>query len=124
MKSKVIKKVKKLPKRKDRSMRDNELLKLSIKELKELRLKVDQAIVTRQVEQRNELKEKFRTMAEAAGFNLNDVLGGGRGGKGRSVAAKFANPANAQETWSGRGRQPNWLTAKLKAGAKLDDFRL
>lgn len=40
------------------------------------------------------------------------------------VAAKFANPANPSETWTGRGRQPNWLTAKLKNGAKLEDFAL
>ena len=25
-------------------------------------------------------------------------------------------------TWAGRGAQPRWLTAAIKAGAKRDDF--
>ena len=48
---------------------------------------------------------------------------GAKGGKGGKVAAKFANPSNPQETWSGRGRPPRWLAAKLTDGAKLADFR-
>ncbi len=105
-------------------MKDTELAKLTIKELKELRLRIDRAIAGRQAEERNELREKFRQLADAAGFTLNEIVGSARGGKGRTVAAKFANPANPQETWSGRGRQPKWLAAKIRAGARLDDFRL
>jgi hypothetical protein len=33
---------------------------------------------------------------------------GGRG-KTRSVTAKYRNPKNADEVWSGRGRMPLWL---------------
>ena len=105
-------------------MKDAQLDKLSIKDLKDLRAKVDKAIVSRQADERNSLKERFREMAEEAGFSLNEVVGGVRTTKGRVVAAKFANPANPQETWSGRGRQPNWLSAKLKSGANLEDFRI
>lgn len=114
---------KKLPQRKDISMKESELEKLSIKELKELRLRVDSLIATRQLEERSGLREKFRAMAEAVGLTLADVVGG-KAGKGGKVAAKFANPSNPQDTWSGRGRQPRWLAAKLKDGGKLDDFRL
>lgn len=106
-------------------MKDNELSGLTIKELKELQLRIESAIAARATEERLGLREKFREMAEAAGLSLADVIGGGaRGGKSGKVAAKFANPSAPQETWSGRGRQPRWLVAKLKAGAKLDDFRL
>ena len=116
---------KKLQMRKDPSMKDNELSGLTIKELKELQLRIESAITARATEERNGLREKFRAMAEAAGLTLSDVIGGGaRGGKGGKVAAKFANPLAPQETWSGRGRQPRWLVARLKGGAKLDDFRL
>lgn len=110
--------------RKDNSVKDTQFDKMTIRDLKELRLKVDKAITDRQIDERNGLRETFREMAETAGFSLTEIFGGTRAGKGRPVAAKFANPANSQETWSGRGRQPNWLSAKLKSGANLDEFRL
>jgi len=53
---------------------------------------------------------------------MGDLFGGGRGGKGRKVAAKYANPEDPSETWTGRGRKPRWLTAKLKDGDKMDKF--
>jgi DNA-binding protein H-NS len=40
------------------------------------------------------------------------------------VSPKYANPARPGETWSGRGKQPRWLTAQLSSGRKLDDFRI
>lgn len=30
--------------------------------------------------------------------------------------AKYRNPANPEEEWSGRGRQPNWFKAATNAG--------
>jgi DNA-binding protein H-NS len=40
----------------------------------------------------------------------------------RRVFPKYQNPAHPDETWSGRGRKPSWLTAQLRSGRKLDDF--
>ena len=40
------------------------------------------------------------------------------------VFPKYRNPAEPAETWSGRGKQPRWLTAQLRSGKKLDDFRI
>lgn len=45
--------------------------------------------------------------------------------KGRSlgkVAPKYRNPANAKETWAGRGKQPRWLSAETSKGRKLEEF--
>ena len=45
--------------------------------------------------------------------------------KGRvlgKVAPKYRNPANAKETWAGRGKQPRWLAAETAKGRKLEDF--
>jgi DNA-binding protein H-NS len=38
------------------------------------------------------------------------------------VLPKFQNPADPTETWAGRGKQPRWLVAQLKAGRKTSDF--
>ena len=38
------------------------------------------------------------------------------------VLPKYRNPKNHAETWSGRGKQPHWVRAQLKAGKKLEHF--
>jgi DNA-binding protein H-NS len=40
------------------------------------------------------------------------------------VKAKFRNPDQLSETWSGRGKRPRWLDAKLRSGEQIDDFRI
>jgi len=39
-----------------------------------------------------------------------------------AVPPKYQNPNNPSEVWSGRGRQPRWIAAKLQAGAHLEEF--
>ena len=95
--------------------------RMSFKELQEFELKVKKAKTSVQERSRSELRQKLESIAAGAGFKIGDLFGG-RGGKGRKVAAKYANPDNASETWSGRGRKPHWLAAKLKAGDKQDKF--
>jgi DNA-binding protein H-NS len=48
-------------------------------------------------------------------------------GRGRSRSkslAKYANPEDRTQSWTGRGRKANWLVARLKKGAKLEDFAI
>lgn len=40
----------------------------------------------------------------------------------KKAEPKFIGPNG--ETWAGRGKQPNWLTDLINAGASLDDFRI
>ena len=40
------------------------------------------------------------------------------------VEAKFRNPNNPSETWSGRGKTPRWLAKLIAAGRKIDEFRI
>ncbi len=98
-----------------------ELDRMSLRELKELELKVQRARASVQDRSRTDLRKKVEAMIADAGFKVSDIFGG-RGGKGRTVAAKFANPDDPSETWTGRGRKPRWLTAKLQEGAKMEKF--
>jgi DNA-binding protein H-NS len=41
-----------------------------------------------------------------------------------AVAPKYRNPERPSETWAGRGKTPRWLTAHLKSGKRIDDFRI
>jgi len=38
------------------------------------------------------------------------------------VFPKYQNPHEPSETWSGRGKQPRWLTAALKTGHTIEEF--
>jgi DNA-binding protein H-NS len=40
---------------------------------------------------------------------------------GKKVAPKYRDPKTG-DTYSGRGQMASWLAAKIKAGAKLEDF--
>src|SRR3979411_385118 len=40
--------------------------------------------------------------------------------RGRKVAIKYRDKSG--NTWAGRGAQPTWLTAAIKAGSNRDDF--
>ena len=95
--------------------------KMSLKELQELELKVKKVKLSMQERSRSELRHKLESMAAQAGFKLSDLFGG-RGGKGRKVAAKYANPDDPSQTWSGRGRKPRWLAARLRAGDRVEKF--
>ena len=72
------------------------------------------------------LRAEMEAMAARAGLSLSEVVGAGRKGvsklKGTKVAIRYRNPKNADETWTGRGRKPNWLVAALKKGQKLEAF--
>ena len=102
--------------------------KMSLKDLVELEAKVQKAIAAARDRDRNDLKKKMAEMAQTHGFSVNELFGGKgvRGaGKGKSLGvAKYANPENKTDTWTGRGRKPNWLVDRLKKGAKLNDFAI
>ena len=98
-----------------------EIDRMSFKELQDLEMKIKRAKSTAQEKTRTDLKQKVEAMVASAGFKLTDLFGG-RGGKGRKVAAKYVNPDDASETWTGRGRKPNWLVDAVKKGAKIESF--
>ena len=98
--------------------------KMSLKDLIELDLKVQKAIAHAKERERADLKHKIAALAEGSGFSVNELFGA-RGGKTKSSGvAKYKNPDNHSETWTGRGRKPNWLVAKLGKGAKMADFEI
>jgi len=96
--------------------------KMSLKELLELEAKVQKAIGAARDRERSEVKSALAALAEKRGFSVSELFGGR--GRGKVSAAKFANPDNKSETWTGRGRKPNWLVAKLNKGAKMTDFAI
>ena len=95
---------------------------LSLKELKDLQSQVAKAISSfedrRKKQALAELEEKAREM----GFSLAELTGSTPVRKRTPAVAKYANPSDQSDTWSGRGRKPRWFVAALAAGKKPDDL--
>lgn len=102
-------------------MARDQLDKMSYKELQDLEVRLRKAKAQAQDKTRAEVRQKAEALITSAGFKVSDIFGG-RGGKGRTVAAKYVNPEDASETWTGRGRKPRWLAAKLKDGDRIEKF--
>ena len=103
---------------------DINLNALSLKELKDLQGQVAKAIANfedrRKKQALAELEEKAREM----GFSLAELTGASVPRKRAPASAKYANPANSSETWSGHGRKPRWFDAALKSGKRPEDLAL
>lgn len=97
--------------------RANGLDNMSYADLLTLQEKVAAAIIARKAEDAKATKDQLRAYAEKAGFRLEELFGK-RGSKGSGVA-KYRNPKDASQTWTGRGRKPNWLIDAVKKGAKI-----
>jgi DNA-binding protein H-NS len=96
---------------------------MSYAELAELETKLASLKAEKQSQERAAIKEKLTTIAKEAGFDVHDLFGRGRGGKGGKVAPKYRDPKNPANTWTGRGRMPRWLAAATRGSkAKRDDF--
>jgi DNA-binding protein H-NS len=102
--------------------RKNSLDKMSYAQLAALRTQVDGMMVEKQAAERAALRQKLSDMAREHGLSLEEVLGKRRKGKG-SVAIKYRDPKNPDNTWTGRGRMPRWMVAATKGSkAKKEDF--
>lgn len=97
---------------------------LSIEELRQLQADVADKIESKQFEMQEQAMIQIRELANEAGLDLMDIASKTKRGPkaGTVVPAKYKNPENPEETWTGRGRKPRWLAEKIDNGANLDDF--
>jgi DNA-binding protein H-NS len=97
---------------------------LSLKELKKLERDVSAAIASYETRVKAQALAELDAKARELGFSLAELTGAAVTVKGKRApaTAKYANPANPAETWSGRGRKPAWFAAALATGATADQL--
>ena len=102
----------------------------AIRKQRELLDKKEQALKNKSHEK---ILSKILTLAKEAGLTAEDIAKAFAAGKsakvmknpkkgalaGKKVAPKYRNPANPEQTWTGRGVSPAWIQA-LKAAGSLD----
>jgi DNA-binding protein H-NS len=100
-------------------MESDSLKSTSTDELWCLHERVISALHRRIPEEKAKLEERLRRLE-----NANSAIGSNRPPRRAypKVLPKYQNPKNTAETWSGRGKQPHWVQAQLRAGKKLEHF--
>ncbi|HFK2920944.1 TPA: H-NS family nucleoid-associated regulatory protein [Stenotrophomonas maltophilia] len=75
------------------------------------------------------VRRLLKAAAAEAGYTLEELFGDDAAParrparrKSAKVAPKYRDPEYKRLTWSGRGRMPRWLAAKVSKGHKVTDF--
>ena len=97
---------------------------MALKELKELQSQVTKAIASFEDRKKKEALAELEEKAREMGFTLAELTGATLIRKRSPAVPKYANPANASDTWSGRGRKPRWFEAALKSGKTREDMAI
>ncbi len=100
----------------------------SIEQLQSLIERARREIERQQDDRLYDVKAQIESLASSVGMSVPDLMS--LEPKRRRGAAKMAgerivkyrNDANADETWSGRGKRPRWLQAAIESGRKLEEF--
>lgn len=101
-----------------------DLTSYTLPQLQQLSVDIANAIQARRIEERKQTLAHIRELAASRGYSLAELkreLAGAPRGK---VAAKFVNPANPMQTWTGRGRNPAWVKEHLAASGTLDQLKI
>lgn len=77
------------------------------------------------IAQAKKIIQQFDLSARDLGLAASGSAAAGRKAKGdarASVAPKYRDPQNPDNTWTGRGKPPRWLAAAIAAGKSKDAF--
>lgn len=105
-------------------MQKYELASLSLIELEELQKNIAKAIASREEGKRSIARTTLEETARELGRSVADLNNRDQQTSRIPVQKKFANPERKGETWSGRGRTPQWILKSLEAGKTLDELKI
>jgi DNA-binding protein H-NS len=104
-------------------MKPHDLKSMSVDELWSLHEFVAAALARKILAETARLNQRLRQLGlSAVSHNVKEISHARR--PYPQVFPKYRNPAEPSETWAGRGKKPRWLTAQLKSGKKINDFRI
>jgi DNA-binding protein H-NS len=111
-------------------MAKTDLSQYNLAELKGLQFDIEKEIKSRQQDEVRKAREQILAIAQDVGVPVSALIAKAGGAKKNGGAAqqqgqaRFRNPADEAQTWTGRGRQPKWIAEGLAGGKSLDDFRI
>ena len=103
----------------------------TIPELEKLQEQIADRLVVLRKEVAAELRERFAREAEEAGLSIDELYSSKAARKAKKSSpridseARYRNPANPSQTWTGNGRQPKWVIEYLKGDSNsLEDLAI
>jgi DNA-binding protein H-NS len=105
-----------------KKMEPHDLESMSVDELWSLHELVVSVMARKISAEKARLEQRLRELGQSTADSANKVSHARR--PYPQVSPKYRNPTRPSETWAGRGKRPRWLTAQLRSGKKLDDFRI
>jgi DNA-binding protein H-NS len=100
-----------------------DLSSMSKSDLEKLKGDVEKTLASLEQRRKADAKKAAEEAAKKFGFSLGDLVGREKAKRG-GAPAKYRNPADPSQTWSGRGRQPGWIKDGLAKGKKLAEFAI
>lgn len=101
-----------------------DLSNLSIAELRQLQDDIKKQMKKREQDDLAKAREQIMAIAQSVGVSVKDLVGTNLRLKTGAVAARFRNPANPSQQWTGRGRQPNWVKEWAAEGKSMDLLKI
>jgi len=103
-------------------MQRSELERMGVEDLWGLHLEISEMLGEKLEKKRKVVDERIKLLSHVR----SDIATPARSARRPypPVLPKFRNPDQPAETWAGRGKRPRWLTKLLRAGRRLDDFRI
>lgn len=95
----------------------------TLEQLQALSIDLQSVIRARQHAAKREVSRTILEMANTHDIDIEDLIRAKKelSSQARSTTAKYANPNDPSETWSGRGRHPQWAKTYTENGGNLDD---
>lgn len=88
---------------------DLNLSEMTLRELHDLKKKIDVAVATYEERRLREARVELEIKAKELGFSLAELLVADAKVKRAPAKAKWRHRENHSLTWSGRGRKPAWF---------------
>ncbi len=101
---------------------------LSLEELNEQETSLLEKLEEVRKAKKQRAKTQLDKLAADAGMTVAELIAsaGIKAAAARrgTAKAKYQNPEDPTRTWSGKGRQPQWVKDQLAAGKQLEEFAI
>jgi DNA-binding protein H-NS len=109
-----------------------DLSNYNLSELKGLRFGVEKELKERQRQEVTKAREQILAIAQDLGISVMELLSNKVSEKSAKskktddseIGPRYRNPADASQTWTGRGRKPRWILDVVASGKTLAELKV